>query len=92
MTALETKVKRTLRIMNATIYDEDITDLVEAALLDLGLAGVTNIDTEDPLVIRAVETYCKLNFGEPEQVERLKASYDEQKAQLGMATGYTTWG
>lgn len=92
MTALESKVKRTLRIMNATIYDEDITDLVEAALLDLGLAGVTNTDTEDPLVIRAVETYCKLNFGEPEQAERLKASYDEQKAQLGMATGYTTWG
>lgn len=92
MTALEAKVKRTLRIMNATIYDEDITDLVEAALLDLGLAGVTNTDTEDPLVIRAVETYCKLNFGEPEQAERLKASYDEQKAQLGMATGYTTWG
>ncbi len=92
MTALESKVKRTLRIMNATIYDEDITDLVEAALLDLGLAGVTNTDTEDPLVIRAVETYCKLNFGEPEQAERLKAAYDEQKAQLSMATGYTTWG
>ncbi len=92
MTALESKVKRTLRIMNATIYDEDITDLVAAALQDLGLAGVTNTDTEDPLIIRAVETYCKLNFGEPEQAERLKASYDEQKAQLGMATGYTTWG
>ena len=92
MTALESKVKRTLRLMNVTAFDEDITDLVAAALLDLGIAGVTNTDTEDPLIIRAVETYCKLNFGEPEQAERLKASYDEQKAQLGMATGYTTWG
>lgn len=92
MTAIEEKVKRTLRLMNVTIFDEDITDLVEAAKLDLGLAGVTNTDETDPLVIRAVETYCKLHFGEPEEAERLKASYDEQKAQLSMATGYTTWG
>ena len=92
MTALESKVKRTLRIMNATIYDEDITDLVAAALQDLGLAGVTNTDTEDPLIIRAVETYCKMSFGDPERYDQLKAAYDEQKAQLGMATGYTTWG
>jgi hypothetical protein len=32
-----------------------------------------------------------MNFGEPDQYDRLKKSYDEQKAQLGMATGYTTW-
>ncbi len=92
MTALESKVKRTLRLMNVTIFDEDITDLVEAALLDLGIAGVTNTDETDPLVIRAVETYCKLHFGEPEDADRLKAAYDEQKAQLSMASGYTTWG
>lgn len=92
MTALESKVKRTLRLMNVTAFDEDITDLVEAALLDLGIAGVTNTDTEDPLVIRAVETYSKLHFGEPEDADRLKAAYDEQKAQLSMASGYTTWG
>lgn len=92
MTALEEKVKRTLRLMNVTIFDEDITDLVEAAKLDLGLAGVTNTDETDPLVIRAVETYCKLHFGEPEAADRLKAAYDEQKAQLSMASGYTTWG
>lgn len=92
MTALESKVKRTLRLMNVTAFDEDITDLVEAALLDLGIAGVTNTDETDPLVIRAVETYCKLHFGEPEGADRLKAAYDEQKAQLSMASGYTTWG
>lgn len=92
MTAIEEKVKRTLRLMNVTAFDEDITDLVNAALLDLGLAGVTNTEATDPLIIRAVETYCKLHFGEPEEADRLKASYDEQKAQLSMATGYTTWG
>lgn len=92
MTAIEEKVKRTLRLMNVTAFDEDITDLVNAALLDLGIAGVANTDSADPLIIRAVETYCKLHFGEPEDAERLKAAYDEQKAQLTMATGYTDWG
>lgn len=86
------KVKRTLRLMTTDAFDEDILDLIEAAKSDLGLAGVSNTDVTDPLVIRAVETYCKLHFGEPEDADRLKASYDEQKAQMSMATGYTTWG
>lgn len=86
------KVKRALRLMSTTAFDEDILDLINAALADLEVAGVTVPETEDPLIIRAVETYCKLHFGEPEDADRLKASYDEQKAQLSMATGYTTWG
>lgn len=84
------KVKRALRL-KTDIFDEDIIDLINAALKDLGIAGVSNTDKTDPLVIRAVETYCKLHFGEPEEADRLKASYDEQKAQLSTATGYTTW-
>lgn len=90
--AITDKVKRTLRLMNVNIFDEDIADLVDAALLDLGIAGVTNTDDTDPLIIRAVETYCKLHFGEPEDADRLKRSYDEQKAQLSTNSGYTTWG
>lgn len=86
------KVKRALRLMSTTAFDEDILDLIHAALADLEVAGVTVPETEDPLIIRAVETYCKLHFGEPEDADRLKASYDEQKAQLSMHTGYTVWG
>lgn len=85
------KVKRTLRLMNTTAFDEDIQDLIEAAYIDLDIAGVENVADTDPIVIRAVCTYCKLNFGEPEEADRLKASYDEQKAQLSMHTGYTRW-
>lgn len=84
------KVKLALRItINA--FDDEISDLIEAALKDLGIAGVTNDDTTDPLIIRAVITYCKCHFGEPDEYDRLKRSYDEQKAQMSMATGYTTW-
>lgn len=86
------KVKLALRITTEA-FDSELTDLINAALLDLGIAGVNEFDatTTDALIIRAVITYCKLHFGEPDEFDRLKASYDEQKAQLGMATGYTTW-
>ena len=88
------KVKLALRI-TTTAFDSEITDLIEAAKLDLGIAGVvvpTTTDSDlDDLIRKAIITYCKLNFGEPDQYDRLKRSYDEQKAQLSMATGYTVW-
>ena len=86
------KVKLALRI-TTDAFDSELTDLINAALLDLSIAGVNEFEatTTDALIIRAVITYCKVHFGEPDEYDRLKASYDEQKAQLGMATGYTTW-
>ena len=77
--------------MTTNAFDSEITDLVAAALLDLGVAGVTNNDTTDELVLRAVTTYVRMNFGEVSDYDRYKSSYDEQKAQMSMATGYTTW-
>lgn len=84
------KVKLALRI-TTNAFDEEIADLIEAALKDLGIAGVTNDDITDPLIIRAIITYCKCHFGESDEYDRLKRSYDEQKAQMSMATGYTRW-
>lgn len=84
------KVKLALRVVTND-FDEEIEDLIDAACLDMGIAGIVDTDTTDPLIIRAVTTYCKMNFGEPDEYERLKAAYDEQKAQLSMATGYTDW-
>lgn len=85
------KVKLALRI-TTTAYDSELTDLIASAQLDLGIAGVVIPDTIDALVTKAVITYCKMSFGLPEDYDRLKASYDEQKAQLQTATGYTDWG
>ncbi len=84
-------VKLALRI-TTDAFNSELNDLIDAALLDMGIAGITNDSTGDPLVLRAVITYCKLNFGQPDDYDRLKKSYDEQKAQLSMATGYTDWG
>lgn len=84
------KVKLALRI-TTNAYDSELNDLIDAAQLDMGIAGVVIPDELDALVSRAIVTYCKIHFGEPDDYDRLKASYDEQKAQLSMATGYTTW-
>lgn len=85
------KVKMALRI-STDAFDEELNDLISAAELDLGVAGVVLPATIDALVTRAVITYCKVHFGLPEDADRLKLSYDEQKAQLVTATGYTDWG
>lgn len=81
--------KRALRV-TATEYDEEITALIEAARLDLGIAGVLQ-GSGDPLVTQAIKTYVRCHFGSPPDYDRLKAAYDEQKAQLQGATGYTDW-
>ncbi len=84
------KVKMALRI-TTTAYDAELLELIESAKLDMSIAGVVLPPTIDALVTRAVITYCKMSFGIPEDYDRLKASYDEQKAQLATATGYTEW-
>lgn len=85
------KVKIALRI-STTAYDDELTVLIAAAQQDLGVAGVVIPETINELVTRAIITYCKMTFGLPEDYDRLKRSYDEQKAQLSNATGYTDWG
>ena len=92
MTLLE-KTKLALRV-TVTNYDADLTDLINAAKLDLGIAGVELPSSLDAVCERAVITYCKVHFSSLSDGEysRLKASYDEQKAQLVTASGYTDWG
>ena len=80
-------------------FDSEILSLIEAGAKDLGIAGVDALvittDTSDDLIIRALTTYCGYQFylmhGSLDRSEAFKKSYDEQKAQMGMATGYTTW-
>lgn len=85
------KVKTALRI-TTDAYNGELLALIEAARLDLNIAGVEKC-VPDALVERAVITYCRLHFGDLADgaYDRLKASYDEQKAQMSMATGYTRW-
>lgn len=85
-------VKKALRI-STDAFNDELEMLIAAAYADLGIAGVTIAPNtkRDEIVKTAVCTYCKLNFGIPDDADRLKRSYDEQKAQLSMSTGYTDW-
>lgn len=92
------KVKLALLITSED-FDDELDDLIGAALIDLNLGDVsedvTVSTTTDPLIIRAVCSYCGYHFeiehGSMDRAEKFKKSYDEQKAQLGMATGYTVF-
>lgn len=84
------KVRTALRI-STTALDTELQDLIDAAKLDLGIAGVIVPEEFNALVAKAIITYCKMSFGLPEEYDRLKRSYDEQKAQLSTASDYTNW-
>lgn len=95
--ALLDKVKAACRV-TSTAYNDELVDMIEAALADMGITDIkpavlTVFDT-DPLIQRAVITYCRMNFGYQDDInyDRLKASYDEQKSQLLMSGKYTDWG
>lgn len=88
-TTILAKVKLSLRIVTDD-FDDEVQDLIEACKSDLQTAGVI-VSNVDNLVLQAIKTYCRANFGIPENYDKLKASYDEQKAQLSMRTGYTEW-
>ena len=91
------KVKVATRIA-VNDYDGELQDLIDAAFADLGVTDIkSDLLTEpniQPLIERAVITYCKMNFGylSNEQYQKFKTAYDEQKAQLLMSSHYTDWG
>lgn len=88
MATLLSETKTAMRLTK-TEYDPEITRLIDAACADLGIAGITaTTATDDPILIQAIITFCRLNFGSPADYDRLKESYDEQKAQLQTAVGY----
>lgn len=95
--AMLAATKLALRI-KTNAFDSEITTLLTSALLDLGVAGVVIPDELNVLVQTACITYVKMNFGQNysrgESLTKgydLKASYDEQKAQLSTCTGFTDW-
>ena len=85
------KAKMTRRI-TTDAFDSQIGDLLDSAMVDMKIAGVEVPETITPIVETAAITYVALHFGQPDDYERLKKSYDEQKGQLATATGYTDWG
>lgn len=83
-------VKLALRI-KGNDFDLQLLDLIESAQMDLGIAGVITPEDYDAVTRTAIITYVRMNFGQPDEYDQLKRSYDEQKAQLSTSTGHTDW-
>lgn len=88
---LLTSVKNAMRI-DGIYHDEELTDLIETAKLLLKEAGVLEVrlvDT-DPLIRKAVITYCKANFGiDANNGEKFAWSFEEMKKLLSLLSSYT---
>jgi uncharacterized phage protein (predicted DNA packaging) len=84
-------VKISLRISH-TALDTELLDLIESARHDLALSGVSfeiTKDESDPLIKRAIITYCKANFGlENKDSEKYQRSYELLKNHLTLAGDY----
>ena len=88
-----TSVKNALGItVSDPIIDDEINDLIAAALYDLQTNGVDALNMQtDPLILQAVKTYCRAHFHSPADYDRLLAAYEEQKGHLMHCTGYTVF-
>lgn len=84
-----TDVKNALRV-SSKFPEDEVNDLIEAGKLDLRLAGVYFKDEDvDPLIKRAIITYCKANFGyDNPDADRFQKSYTMLKQHLSLAGDY----
>jgi len=84
-------VKVALRIAATnTAFDGEVGDLIDAATGDLALAGIISNDNTDPLIKRAIITYCKAHYGyDNPDAERFLQSYLMLKMHLSLSVDYT---
>jgi hypothetical protein len=85
------------RLRNSSnALDSEITDLINAARADLVLGGVLESkaeDESDPLILQAISTYVKAEFGlDNDDSEKYRASYKEQRNGLTLSDRYIAEG
>ena len=87
------KVKLALQIVSDA-FDSELLALISSASMDLSIGGVV-VENIDEIMERAIICYCSYHFelshGNLNRADAMKKAYDEQKAMLGMSTGYTDW-
>lgn len=83
---------RKARRLTTEDFDDEIEDIIKAALQDLKRVGITQADYTDPLMQQAIITYFKANFGFYNDQDAFRTSYEQIRGDLSMSTGYTDWG
>ena len=86
-----TSIRQYMRL-TSTIHDSELEDLINAARADLVLGGVLPAkaeDEQDPLIMRAVATYVKAEFGlYHDDPAKYRASYQAQRNGLALSDSY----
>lgn len=83
--------------LKAGARDLEIAGVIVPGEVDVEFDPTTGAATDsstltDPLIQQALITYVRMQFGSPEDYDRVKESYELQKTQLMHASGYTSWG
>ena len=80
------KVKVVLRTTSNDFDEADILPLMAAGKRDIERNGII-YDESDPLIEQVVKVYCRANFGNNPNAERLQKSYDMLIASLALSGG-----
>ena len=84
---VDTTYRKLLRITSDAM-DDEIIDLLAAALGDLDLSGVVNLSV-DPNIKRAISLYLKWQFGyDNPDADKLQRAYESLKGHLSLAGDY----
>lgn len=85
------EVKKSLRV-KSNAFDTEVLELIAGARADLQLSGVLKEKAEsdaDPLITRAIKTYCKAHFGyDNPEADRFEKAYENIKEHLSLAGDY----
>lgn len=91
--ALINDVRSYLRIDSTdTSFDSEIQDLISAVqteLIDVGVDPTLVSAATDPIIKKAITTYCKANFGyDTDNAEAFASSYEKLKIYLMNSVTY----
>lgn len=86
------KVRTALRITHNKL-DDELQDVINACIYDLTIAGIKNIDENDPLIQQAVKTYAKAEYEQDvNKANRLTQAYISLKIAMCLCGDYTEEG
>jgi len=89
------KIKLSMRIFH-TMLDTDITSNIDACMLELKRVGVDPAiavsDSEDALIIKAAELYCKWQYDFNGKGDQFKQAFENLRDSLSLCDDYAESG
>ena len=81
------QVKLLLRVSACADYDDEIKALIESAKQEFKRVGI-QYDEKNQLMNQAIKIYCKANFGNHPDAQRLQERFEKEVNNMSMSDGY----